>query len=86
MSNLYASINADASKTQATRRGHRQISAHVRGWETGAEVDVFYNPTNECTTVRVYRTSGSNGAGSRDLIAEWQQSAGSQNGYAPAKS
>lgn len=72
MSNLYASINADASKTEATRRGNRHISAHVRGWDTGAEVECeVLDPKTGSVTVSVYRTKGSNGA-ERELIARWE--------------
>lgn len=66
MSRLYASIDSDARKTQATSRGYKHMSAHVRGWDNGVEVvangnggkDVFY----------IYATGGSNNP-SRELIA-----------------
>ena len=67
MSRLYASIDADASKTQATRRGHRNISAHVRGWDSGVEVVASADETGD--TFDVYVTSGSNGARSPKLVA-----------------
>jgi hypothetical protein len=67
MSRLYASIDSDARKTQATSRGHKRIDAHVRGWDNGVEVvangnggkDVFY----------VYATGGSNAPSKRTLVA-----------------
>ena len=68
MSRLYASIDSDARKTQATSRGHKNIEAHVRGWDTGVAVramvdsedrDVFY----------VYATGGSNDGSLHKLVA-----------------
>ena len=41
MSRLYGSIDADASKTLATRRAHRSISGHIRGWNSGVEVRAY---------------------------------------------
>ena len=66
MSNLYASIDSDARKTQATSRGHRNISAHVRGWDSGVEVVARHDETGD--TFDVYVTSGSNGGGAWLLI------------------
>ena len=43
MSALYASIGSDTRKTQATSRGHRHIDAHVRGWDSGVEVEAFHD-------------------------------------------
>ena len=60
MSRLYASIDADASKTQATRRGHKSITAHVRGWNSGVEVRAYVDE-NDRDCFEVYRTGGSNG-------------------------
>ena len=71
MSSLYASIDADASKTQATRRGYRNISAHVRGWDSGVEVDARHDETGD--TFDVYVTTGSNGSGSRLLVGSVQE-------------
>lgn len=66
MSKLYASIDSDAAKTQATRRGHRTLSAHVRGWESGVEVVARHDETGD--TFDVYVTAGSNGGGARLLV------------------
>ena len=67
MSRLYGSLDADASKTTATRRAHRDISAHVRGWNEGIRVRARVN-SNDRETFEVYATSGSNGGGSDRLI------------------
>lgn len=64
MSRLYASIDADASKTQATRRGYKHIEAHVRGWNDGvrvvASVDDREGMRGGVDVFDVFRTSGSN--------------------------
>lgn len=73
MSRLYASIDADASKTQATRRGHRNISAHVRGWDSGVEVVASADETGD--RFEVYVTTGSNGRGARLLVGTVQDGA-----------
>jgi hypothetical protein len=68
MSRLYGSMDADASKTQATRRAHKNISAHVRGWDNGVEVHAYVDAEDrDC--FEVYRTSGSNGGRSAECIA-----------------
>lgn len=60
MSRLYASIDSDARKTQATSRGHRYISAHVRGWDVGVQVETVDNETDE-DVFAIYITRGSSG-------------------------
>ena len=61
MSKMYASITADASKTEATKRAHKFANAHVRGWDIGVEINAY--TTDEGKQVfEVYQTSGSNGS------------------------
>jgi poly(3-hydroxybutyrate) depolymerase len=67
VSRLYASIDSDARKTQATSRGHKNLSAHVRGWDSGVEVVASVNPETGTDEFHIYLTSGSNGGGSREL-------------------
>ena len=67
MSRLYASIDSDARKTQATSRGHRHISTHTRGWDSG--VLVVADTTGDEDVFRVYATGGSNGEQSKTLVA-----------------
>ena len=69
MSRLYGSMEADASRTEATRRAHREISAHVRGWDTGVEVRAFVDSDGRDSFL-VYRTGGSNAASSPLLVAQ----------------
>lgn len=68
MSRLYASINADASKTEASRRGHKSITTHTRGWNTGVEVHAHVDE-NDRDVFEVYRTGGSNGGLAPRLVA-----------------
>ena len=62
MSRLYGSMDADASKTTATKRGHRSISAHVRGWDDGVRVVARIETPTDVDVFDVYRTAGSNGS------------------------
>ena len=58
---MYASITADASKTEVTKRAHKFANAHVRGWYIGVEINAY--TTEEGKQVfEVYQTSGSNGS------------------------
>lgn len=68
MSRLYGSMDADASKTTATRRAFRNISGHIRGWDSGVEVRAYVN-TNDEDVFEVYRTGGSHAASTPELVA-----------------
>jgi hypothetical protein len=70
MAHFYGDMQG--SRGQATRCGTKQsgIHAHIRGWHTGVQTVVSHE--NGVDVVRVYRTSGSSGAGSTTLIAEWR--------------
>jgi len=61
MSRLYASISSDASKTEGTRRGHRVILSHTRGWNIGVKVRATVR--GDEVVLDIYATGGSNGAG-----------------------
>lgn len=67
MSALYGTITGDASRTDASRRGHRNIGGHVRGWNCGVEV-AGYLDSDGHERFEVYLTSGSSGAGSREHL------------------
>ena len=61
MSKMYASITADASKSEATKRAHEFANAHVRGWNLGVEINAY--TTDEGKQVfEVFKTGGSNGS------------------------
>lgn len=59
MSALYASIASDSAKTEATRRGHKRISTHTRGWTVGVRVEGHLN-ANGAVVFDVFGTAGSN--------------------------
>ena len=81
MSALYASIDSDTRKTQTTSRGHKDISAHVRGWDSGVEVVARHDETGD--TFDVYVTTGSNNSGARLLIGRVNDGAFSATFNAP---
>jgi hypothetical protein len=70
MSRLYASIDADASKTEATRRAHKYVSAHVRGWDNGVEVVGSADPNGPSDCFDIYMTSGSHASGPRVYLGQ----------------
>ena len=35
MSNFYGTVTSSTYKTVASRRGHGDIAAHIRGWDSG---------------------------------------------------
>lgn len=71
MSQFYASI--EGGRGEVTRQGTKKsgITGHIRGWNIGARVTVLH--IGGVDTVRVYKTSGSSGAGQEELIAEYQE-------------
>lgn len=72
MSALYGSMQG--ARGQVTRCGHRDIHAHLRGWNLGCRVEVTHESATkdepEKVTVKVYATRGSNGGGSK-LVAQF---------------
>lgn len=72
MAHFYASVHG-SRETTATKTGTKKsgMSAHVRGWNVG--VDVRLSHVNGKDVVQVYRTSGSNGGQTSQLIAEYTE-------------
>jgi hypothetical protein len=60
MARFYGTIVGSA-KTAASRRGLRDIGAHVRGWDVGVEVSGCISPSDR-DEFYVYATGGSNGS------------------------
>jgi hypothetical protein len=69
MSALYGSIETDAAKTNVTRRGHKAMSAHIRGWEVGVRIEARHDK-EKGDTFAIFLTHGSNGAGTDTAIGE----------------
>jgi len=65
MSALYASIKG-AAKTQATRRGHKTIQSHTRGWDVGVEVIGTHAEAGD--HFEIYATCGSRGPQLKKLV------------------
>ena len=47
MSKLYATIDSDARKTQATSRGHKRITTHAASWAGAVRVDMWISDNGE---------------------------------------
>lgn len=69
MSRFYASVQGDVNKKTITKCGHRQMTAHIRGWDIGARIEMGIDEQGE-DTVKIYVTSGSNGKKPDKLLAE----------------
>lgn len=73
MSHFYAEIQGN--RGEASRAGSKDsgIVGHIRGWDVGARVTVSYDDELG-DVVRVWKTGGSNGRSSPELIAEYTAS------------
>ncbi len=69
MSRFYAEVSPDNRNT-VSRRGHKYISAHIRGWNIGVAVTVKINEKGK-DEVLVYKTSGSTKSKSDELITKY---------------
>ena len=69
MSRFYSTFGSDCTK-MSTKRGHRYISAHVRGWDIGLETYVGECLHGGADVVRAYETAGSNDKGNAKLVFE----------------
>ncbi len=64
MSRFYASIQG--GRGEATRQGHSGITGHVRGWQSGVQVDGRIEDGEDAFDV--YATSGSGYDGRRTFV------------------
>lgn len=78
MARFYA--NVQGSRGEATRMGTPAsgITAHIRGWDVGIQVDI--QDVNGSDVCYVYKTGGSNGRVSRELIGTFTQGPGPSYG------
>lgn len=62
----------DNGRTQVSRLGHKTngLRAVLNGWHKGVEISAYYDKENDKDIFRVYKTGGSTGATSSELIAE----------------
>jgi hypothetical protein len=59
MAHFYASVKGGRSEQTCTGTKNSGMTAHIRGWNAGAEVDLYHSE-NGVDRVRIYITSGSN--------------------------
>ena len=73
MAQFYASIQGN--RGEATRMGTKSsgIYGHIRGWDVGCSVIIRYDKKTGKDIVTVYKTGGSNGHHSNELIAEFTE-------------
>jgi hypothetical protein len=71
MSNFYASIQGH--RGQATRQGHKHINGHIRGWHVGVRVVGRKDEKTGKNTFVVYKTGGSSGHKSDELITKIEE-------------
>ena len=66
MSRLYGSVGSDTAKKEATRRGHKSVTGHVRGWASGVKVVAkIYDDLDE---FEIYATRGSDQSTEEEFI------------------
>ena len=70
MSRFYGSIESDAARTIATRRGFHEIMSHTRGWDYGVKVYMDECPVCGADRATVYTTGGSNSIITDELILQ----------------
>lgn len=70
MAQFYASIQGN--RGMATRMGTKNsgLSGHVRGWNVGARVEMVHIDGQD--VCRIYKTKGSTGRWSDELISEFK--------------
>jgi hypothetical protein len=74
MAQFYGDLTGQALKT-VTRRGSKVsgIAGHLRGWNIGARIVIVFDKATKKDRVFVYKTSGSNGSKSDQLIADFTE-------------
>ena len=72
MSQFYASVTGSRGTT-ATKTGDKStgMTAHIRGWNIGVKVACTHDKKTGKDIIRVYKTSGSQGAKSNEFIGEY---------------
>ena len=71
MTHFCATVSTDKSKNDKTACAHRSLTAHIRGWDIGARIELSIDPATGKDTVTVYRTGGSNGGSCGVQIAQF---------------
>ena len=58
------------NRGEASRNGFHNLTTEANGWEYGIRTEMDYDEHEKATHIRVFRTSGSNGRYSDELIYE----------------
>lgn len=66
MARFFGEVTGDKGKQSGSRIGHKGIRAHIRGWESGVEVNGRIQ--NSVDVFDIYATSGSNGSSSKIFL------------------
>ena len=68
MAHFYGSMQGN--RGEATRMGTKDSGfyAHIRGWDVGVRVELYYNEETEKDEIFIYKTGGSNGRHSDKLL------------------
>jgi len=70
MSALYGSMESDTTRSgPRTCGGHKQIEAHIRGWDFGVMVQVIHGESGDYA--RIFLTGGSHRTGADKLLGEY---------------
>jgi hypothetical protein len=69
MARFYAEIQGNRGAASRMGTPNSGLSGHIRGWDVGVRVDCAVEDNDE-DVIRVFRTAGSNGGRSDELIAE----------------
>ena len=79
MARFYGSVDGSRARSTAIGSEKSGITGHLRGWKTGAIVDVS-SVAKDVDFIRVYRTGGSYDARRLELVASWCSYVGNHNG------
>ena len=63
MAQFYATIQGNRGERTCMGTKNSGLYGHIRGWNIGARVDVFYNEELDRDEVRILVSTGSNGGG-----------------------
>jgi hypothetical protein len=68
MAHFYASIQGNRGERTCMGTKNSGIEGHIRGWDIGGRIDVFYNAEKDRDEVRIMVSTGSNGSGQSKAI------------------
>lgn len=66
MSRFFGEIKSSATKTVASKKGQRDLVAHIRTWNMGIEIECLREGLTNVITV--YKTGGSNDSQRKEVL------------------